>query len=150
MITGRNINHTRHQGSKTIYSIGLSSFFIEPLEASGLYLTAFGIELLDKLIKNEITEEFYNSEYNREFDAVTDFISAYYRYSSNTGEYWNFYKNLQIEKHRKNSLFPARSWHYILSGLGEEERRLKINAESIIKIRKGITYKEWLNAKDFT
>jgi tryptophan halogenase len=150
MITGRNIKHSRHQGSKIIYSIGLSSFFIEPLEASGLYLTAFGIELLDKLLQGEITEEFYNSEYNREFDAVTDFISAYYRYSSNTGEYWDEYKHLQIEKHRKNALFPARSWHYILSGLGEEDRRLKIEAESILKIRKGLTYKEWLNAKNFT
>lgn len=149
MITGRNINHIRHQGNKTIYSVGLSSFFIEPLEATGLYLTAFGIKLLDKLIHNEITEEYYNSEYNREFDAVTDFIAAYYRFSNRTNEYWDSFKNLEIEKHRKNHIFPARSWHYILSGLGAEPRQLKINATSILKARKGITYREWLKNEGY-
>jgi len=144
MITGRNENHISHQGDKIIYSVGLSSFFIEPLEATGLYLTSFGIKLLDQLLHNEITEEYYNSEYNREFDAVTDFIAAYYRFSNNTNEYWDTFKQLDIEKHRKNNIFPARSWHYILSGLGAEERTLKIRAESILKVRKGITYKEWL------
>jgi len=144
MITGRNINHIRHQDNKTIYSVGLSSFFIEPLEATGLYLTSFGIKLLDKLIHDEITEEYYNSEYNREFDAVTDFIAAYYRFSNKTNEYWDTFKQLEIEKHRKNHIFPARSWHYILSGLGAEDRELKITAESILKVRKGITYREWL------
>ena len=144
MITGRNINHIRHQDNKTIYSVGLSSFFIEPLEATGLYLTSFGIKLLDKLIHNEITEDYYNSEYNREFDAVTDFIAAYYRYSNNTNKYWDTFKKLDIKKHRKNYIFPERSWHYILTGLGEEERKLKITAQSILKVRKGITYREWL------
>lgn len=144
MITGRNINHIRHQGNKIIYSIGLSSFFIEPLEATGLYLTSFGIKLLDKLIHNEITEDYYNSEYNREFDAVTDFIASYYRFSNKTNSYWDNFKNLEIEKHRKNYIFPERSWHYILSGLGAEERKLNITAESILKVRKGITYREWL------
>jgi tryptophan halogenase len=144
MITGRNINHIRRQGDKTIYSIGLSSFFIEPLEATGLYLTSFGIKLLDKLIHKEITEDYYNSEYNREFDAVTDFIVAYYRFSNKKNEYWDSFKQLEINKHRKNFIFPERSWHYILSGLGEEPRQLTIEAKSILKIRKGITYREWL------
>lgn len=150
MITGRNINHIRHQDNKVIYSVGLSSFFIEPLEATGLYLTSFGIKLLEKLIQGEISEDYYNSEYNREFDAVTDFIAAYYRFSNKTNEYWDTFKQLNIEKHRKNFIFPARSWHYILSGLGAEERTLKIRAESILKIRKGITYREWLKHAGYT
>lgn len=150
MITGRNINHIRHQDDKIIYSIGLSSFFIEPLEATGLYLTSFGIKLFDKLIHGEITEEYYNSEYNREFDAVTDFIAAYYRFSNRTNDYWNSFKDLEIIKHRKNHIFPARSWHYILSGLGVEERKLNIKAESILKVRKGITYREWLKNEGYS
>lgn len=149
MITGRNENHISHQGDKIVYSVGLSSFFIEPLEATGLYLTSFGIKLLEKLIDDQITEEYYNSEYNREFDAVTDFIASYYKFSTNSNEYWNKFKDLDIIKHRKNHIFPERSWHYILSGLGVEERKLKIDARSILKLRKGISYREWMKREGY-
>jgi flavin-dependent dehydrogenase len=145
MITGRNIKHFRKQGNKSIYSIGLSSYFIEPIEATGLYLATYGIKLLDRLLKNEITVDEYNNDYNREFDAVTDFITTYYKFSKNSNEYWDHFKKLNIETHRKNNIFPARSWNLILSGMGQEEKKYKIKAERIIKIRKNnVKYSEWL------
>jgi Tryptophan halogenase len=148
MMTGRNIKHLRHEGKKTIYSVGLSSYFIEPIEATGLYLCSYGIKLLDRLLKGEIDEDHYNNDYNREFDAVCDFISTYYRYSKNSNQYWDGYKTLNIEKHRRNGIFPPRSWNLILAGMGQEDKEYKIKAERIIKIRKGnIKYSQWL--RDF-
>lgn len=148
MITGRNIEHYRPQGNKHIYSVGLSSYFIEPIEATGLYLATYGIKLLDRLLKKEIDVNEYNNDYNREFDAVTDFISTYYKFSKNTNEYWDHFKTLKIEEHRKNSIFPPRSWNLILAGMGQEEKKYNITAKRILQIRKGnIKYSQWL--KDF-
>ena len=145
MITGRNIKHYRQEGNKHIYSVGLSSYFIEPIEATGLYLATYGIELLDKLLKNEIDVDHYNEDYNREFDAVLDFVSTYYKFSKHSSEYWDTFKNIEIEKHRKNGIFPPRSWSLILTGMGQEEKKYSIKAERILKIRKGnIKYSEWL------
>jgi tryptophan halogenase len=148
MITGRNIEHIRKQGTKTIYSVGLSSYFIEPIEATGLYLTSYGIKLLDNLLHDTISETQYNDDYNREFDAVCDFISSYYKFSKHSNEYWDHFKTLDIEKHRKNGIFPPRSWNLILAGMDQEPRNYKITAERILKIRKGnVKYSQWL--KDF-
>lgn len=145
MITGRNIKHIRKQGNKTIYSIGLSSYFIEPIEATGLYLCSYGIELLDKLLKNDIDEQQYNDMYNTEFDAVCDFISTYYKYCKNEGEYWDHFKTLDIEKHRPNGIFPPRSWNLILAGMGQEEREHNITAMRALKICRGnVKYNKWL------
>lgn len=145
MITGRNIKHIRHDGNKTIYSVGLSSYFIEPIEATGLYLCSYGIKLLDQLLNGDIDEDHYNADYNREFDAVCDFVSTYYKYSKNTGEYWDHFKSLPIEKHIANNIFPPRSWNLILAGMGQEESKYTIKAERILKIRKGnIKYSQWL------
>jgi len=146
MITGRNIEHVRQEGSKTIYSVGLSSYFIEPLEATGLYLSMYGIRLLDRLLHRDINAEIYNDLYNNEFDAVTEFISSYYIFSKNTNEYWDHYKSLKIQKHRPNGIFPGRSWNLILSGMGEEERKYKLDYRQILKVKKEstVTYSDWL------
>jgi tryptophan halogenase len=148
IISGRNIKHIRHDGEKTIYSVGLSSYFIEPIEATGLYLCSYGIRLLDELLNGRIDEPHYNSDYNREFDAVCDFVSSYYKFSKNTNEYWNHFKTLNVEKHRQNGIFPTRSWNLILAGMGQEDKEYKIKAERILKIRKdNVKYSQWL--KDF-
>lgn len=145
MITGRNIDHIRHQDDKIIYSVGLSSYFIEPIEATGLYLTSYGIELLNKLLTGEIDETAYNDDYNREFDAVTDFISTYYKFSKHSNEYWDHFKTLDIEKHKKNGIFPPRSWNLILAGMGQEDKQYAIEARRILQIRKGnVKYSQWL------
>jgi tryptophan halogenase len=145
MVTGRNIKHVRHQDNKTIYSIGLSSYFIEPIEATGLYLSSYGIELLDKLLDDQISEQQYNDEYNREFDAVCDFVLSFYKYAKHSNEYWDHYKTLDIEKHNRNSIFPPRSWNLILAGMGQEEKEYRLSAMEMLKICKGnVKYSEWL------
>jgi Tryptophan halogenase len=145
MITGRNIKHIRHQGNKKIYSVGLSSYFIEPIEATGLYLCSYGIVLLDKLLNEQITEQQYNDDYNREFDAVCDFVSTYYKYAKHSNEYWDHFKTLEIEKHRPNGIFPPRSWNLILAGMGQEKKQYGLTSMQMLKICKGnVKYNEWL------
>ena len=112
--SGRNKNHFKDLGNKKIVSVGLSSSFVEPLEATGLYLTVFGIQYLDKLIHGFITSDEYNNKVNYEFDVIVDFIVAHYKFGYRNNNYWNFYKNLPIELYRENYAFPKRSWKYIL------------------------------------
>lgn len=138
MITGRK---SQHVDGKVI-SVGLASSFIEPLESTGLYLTVFGIRLVDKLIHSKITADEYNSIINNEFDLVTQFIIAHYKYSSNSNEYWDHYKTLDNTTYLENELFPKRSWNYIL-----QENLPKLPVERMLKLRHGKKYSEWLNAK---
>ena len=149
MTTGRNKVHIMHT-DKTVCSVGLSSCFIEPLEATGLYLTVFGIRLLGEYINNNITDEQYNATYNSEFDAVVDFVAAHYKYSTRDNDYWDHYGNIPIELYRPNGIFPNRSWEYIMAGFTEQPRELKIKAESILKLRKGLPFNEWMKNAGYT
>jgi hypothetical protein len=108
-------------------------------------LCSYGIELLDELLKGNITEQQYDDKYNTEFDAVTDFVSTYYKYCKNSNEYWDHFKTLNIEKHRPNGIFPPRSWNLILAGMGQEEKKHKIDAMRALKICRGnVKYNKWL------
>lgn len=124
----------------------MSSFFIEPLESTGLYLVIYGIRQLDKLLRNEITKEKYNKNYNHEFDIILDFIVAHYKFSNNNNEYWNKYKHIDIQTYRENNIFPNRSWDYLLEGFSQVDFKPTMDPLSFINIRKGTIYYE----KDFT
>ena len=142
MVTGRNKHHYKEMPDKQIVSIGLSSSFIEPMEATGLYMTVFGIRQLDLLMNGHITPIEYETAVNHEFDTIVEFIVAHYKYSTRTGEYWDQYKDVPCTVYTTNNLFPTRSWTYIL-----RLNKPKIIAEKIVKLRHGKQYKEWLNEK---
>ena len=144
MTTGRNKKHILHTDNKTVCCVGLSSCFIEPLEATGLYLAVFGIRLLGKYLEQQITEETYSDTYNAEFDAVLDFVVAHYKYSTRDNEYWQHYNNVAVELYKPNGIFPNRSWDYIIAGFNDNDRELKIKAESILKLRKGLHFSKWM------
>jgi len=141
MITGRNKNHYKDLGNKKIVSVGLSSAFIEPLEATGLYFTAFSIRKLDQLIHNDITSEEYNDSLNLEFDVTIDFIIAHYKFSHHNNDYWNHYKNIPIKLYQPNAAFPERSWGYILQ---DKSKIPTISFDQISKFEKSGTYTQWL------
>ena len=142
MITGRNINHYKEIDNTIYASIGLSSAFIEPMEATGLYLTVFGIKELDRYIHGKISGEEFNDLVNNEFDTIVDFIVAHYKFSHKQNDYWNTYKKIDIETYRENNIFPKRSWNYIL-----QENLPELSVERMLKLRHGKKYSEWLNAK---
>jgi len=142
MVTGRNKHHYKSLGKKHLVSIGLSSSFIEPMEATGLYLTVFGIKQLDELMHGNITGDVYDNMINREFDTIVDFIVAHYKFSHHNNEYWNSYKNTHISLYKENNIFPRRSWNYIL-----RKNKPLLSVEKMLKLRHGKPYKEWLNEK---
>ncbi len=141
MVTGRNRYHYKDLGNKKLVSIGLSSAFIEPLEATGLYFTAFSIKKLDDLIHDRITAKDYNIIINYEFDVTVDFIVAHYKFSHRNNEYWNHYKDVPIELYRPNGSFPHRSWAYILQDFSKIPN---IANEQIVKLDNANTYSIWL------
>lgn len=141
MVTGRNRYHYKDLGNKKLVSIGLSSAFIEPLEATGLYFTAFSIKQLDLLIHERLTPAMYNRNINYEFDVTVDFIVAHYKFSHRDNDYWNHYKNVPIELYRRNNCFPRASWAYILQ---DHDKIPRTTNDHLAKLDSGQTYASWL------
>jgi len=146
MVIGRNKKHYKNLGNKHLVSIGLSSSFIEPMEATGLHFTTFSIKELDRLMHNEITSDEYENIINYDYDVTVDFIVAHYKFSHHTNEYWSFYKNIPIELYRQNSAFPVRSWNYILR---EYNKTPQLTSEHIRQLSSCKPYAEWLESKNY-
>jgi tryptophan halogenase len=147
MKTGRKKSHI----NGNIVNIGLSSTFIEPLESTGLYLVTSSLKRISRYINGDIEPLEYNKETNDNFDVITSFIQTHYKYSNRSNDYWDYYKNQDIELYGETSIFPEVAWDYILSGFGKKQRPInKINIREQIQIKKGIPYHEWLvNEKNF-
>lgn len=143
MVTGRNIIHLKDN----IVPIGLSSAFIEPLESTGLYLITTQLEKLCNYIDGVINENEYNEGVNDSFDKVVNFIAAHYKYSKRRNEYWDYYKNVEVENFKTMDIFPHEAWQYVLGGfdIGVERPKDTINTREFISIQKGKSYTEWLN-----
>lgn len=146
MVTGRNKKHYTEIGNKKLVSVGLSSAFIEPMEATGLYFSVFAIQHLDKLMRNEISSTEYENTINYEFDVLIEFIVAHYKFSHHTNEYWSFYKNIPIELYRENKAFPVKSWNYILR---EHDKTPVLTSEEIDQLNAGKSFYEWLKVKNY-
>jgi tryptophan halogenase len=149
MKTGRNIVHMKDN----VVAIGLCSAFIEPIESTGLYLTTSALKRLHLYITNELSEDEYNLQTNEEFDSVMNFIIAHYKYSNRVNEYWNHYKNIDVQDWKEIDIFPNEAWNYILSGFRDDVKRpsVKINPQELIDIQRGQTYYKWLeNEKNST
>lgn len=148
MISGRNKKHYKDLGNKKIVSIGLSSAFIEPMEATGLLFTVFSIEKVNKLMHNEITEDEYNESINYDFDVTADFVKAHYKFSHNDTEYWNSYKDIPIPHlYKRNNSFFYLSWAYVLQ---DKTVLPKLSDDFLAEIeskhKNNQTYAEWFNA----
>lgn len=142
MTTGRNIVHLENN----IVPIGLASAFIEPLESTGLYLIVTQILKLCEYIDGDITADQYNQQINDSYDRITNFIAAHYRYSKRSNEYWDFYKNVQVDNFETMDIFPQQAWEYILSGFDTGVKRPQdtINPRELFDISKGTKYYKWL------
>jgi tryptophan halogenase len=142
MVTGRNEVHIKDN----IVAIGLASAFIEPIESTGLYFVTSALEKLGKYIDGEMTEIEYNTQVNDEFDSVTNFILAHYKYSKRSNEYWDMYKNAPVTNHQTIEIFPSAAWDYILAGFDQDSRRpmYPVNVKELIDIQRGNAYHKWI------
>lgn len=142
MRTGRNKVHLKDN----VVAIGLCSAFIEPIESTGLYLTTSALKRLKSYIDGTLSEHEYNQQTNDEFDGVMNFILAHYKYSKRSNEYWDMYKNAEVEDGKEIEIFPAEAWDYILSGFRSDVTRPKdtVNPQELINIQRGKKFYSWL------
>ncbi len=128
---------------KNCVAIGMSSGFIEPLEASALAL----IELSAKMVAEQlpanrqvmdITAKRFNDKFSYRWQRIIEFLKLHYVLSSRQETYWqdnrcenNIPEHLNelitlwkyqtpysYDTHHTEELFPAASFQYILYGMG--------------------------------
>lgn len=131
---------------KNCLAVGLAQGFIEPLEATALFLVQQTIAVFaDYFVKGDFTDKYrkeFNQRINGHFDGVRDYIVTHYKTSSRRDtEYWRantadqqdispvmreLYgawfagSDLAAEVQRLNisHYYPAPSWYCILAGMG--------------------------------
>lgn len=152
--------YNKKQLHKNCLSLGLSSGFIEPLEATSIEMTIISLTkffyILTELNDNNLN---FNDKYNNIFNEslskhwINTFRFIIFHYFSNNAinDYWQHYKNLQknidlYERHFKFDLdtyFPMSSYNSICLGLKQKdfnytfsnEKYLKENIHNYLKVQ---------------
>lgn len=79
-----------------VATIGLSSGFIEPLEATSLFLTQFGIRQIHKVLSGERSAKVTNRAQVSVFDQTAMYVLCHYTLSGYTdNDYWRYYNDLE-------------------------------------------------------
>lgn len=136
--------YRRSSWHRNCVAIGLSSGFVEPLEASSLALVELGAAALaDQLPATradmDIVARRYNEAFNYRWQRVVDFLKLHYVLSRrDDSDYWREHRAqasipdslrdlLQLWRHqppsrydltRAEEVFPSASYQYILYGMG--------------------------------
>ena len=132
--------------NRNCLAVGLSQGFLEPLEATALYLTqmtaAIFLLFLEKGDSSDAARDAYNQQIHDYFDGHRDYIVAHYKTNSRTDtEYWRANaagldgvsdslkaifttwitgKDLAAEIRRQDieRYYPIASWYALLGGMG--------------------------------
>ena len=140
------IGRVAQHWNKNCVAVGLSQGFLEPLEATALYLTQMTVAIfalfLDKGDFSEQARKAYNAEVNGFFDGHRDYIVAHFKTSSRTDTAfwrdnttqldgmsdslqsifgtWLQAKDLSAELVRQDieRYYPAGSWYALMAGMG--------------------------------
>lgn len=126
--------------NKNTLSIGLSSGFLEPLEATSIWLTVISIHLLIENIggmihRDEKVVSEYNTLFKKKVESILALVRLHYHTKRNDTDFWKefFQKNttpklleeiLEIYSYRFPSLvesalyeaFPTHSWFKVVAG----------------------------------
>lgn len=125
MTCGYNSVNIKTFENYSVTGIGLSSFFIEPLESTGLYFVCYGLNLLKQLINLEIEEKDYTHLFNNEFKSVSNFISAHFINSTHSKhQHYKIFETIISD----SDIFPEKSWDYILD---QKMSNNKINSKNL-------------------
>lgn len=136
--------YREHFWHRNCVAVGLSSGFIEPLEASALALVELSAAMIrDEMPANrndmDLVAKRFNEAFSYRWARIIDFLKLHYVLSQrNDSDYWREHRNhesqperlrelLQLWRHRapyRNDLFrieevfPAASYQYVLYGMG--------------------------------
>lgn len=82
--------------NKNVCAVGLSAGFIEPLEATSLFLTQYNIMRFNDVISNGRDPKVFNRMQSRLVDEIYLHILAHYTLAGRTdNEYWQYYCDLE-------------------------------------------------------
>lgn len=97
---------------KNVLAIGLSCGFLEPLEATGLFLNHRAIEFFEQFCCHPKRETLFNRMWTNMYDGVAKFLELYYTTSDlDHTEYWKSFPNIKEITYRPNTLFLKQpSW----------------------------------------
>lgn len=140
------IGRVEQHWNRNCVAVGLSQGFLEPLEATALYLTQMTVAIfalfLDKGDYSAQARAAYNSEINGFFDGHRDYIVAHFKTNSRTDtDYWRDNagnlegvsdslrhifgtwlqaKDLSVEIMRQDieRYYPIGSWYALMAGMG--------------------------------
>jgi tryptophan 7-halogenase len=120
--------------------VGLSGGFLEPLEATSLFLTFLMVRQAYKHVSQGKDTEVLNRNLVKVFDYIASFVLSHYVLSKkDSNEYWRYYKNLASKDklmqtiyerssqpdtmtwHERNMFFPY-SWWALLNGYDRLEK----------------------------
>ncbi|TMP31307.1 tryptophan halogenase family protein [Pseudoalteromonas rubra] len=132
---------------KNCVAIGLSAAFVEPLEASAIFLIEAAVNMLSELFPHhrslmETSAEHYNRSFELRWQKTIDFIKLHYVLSQRKTPFWLSNKApesipesvkhmLEVWRHRPISKydfdnifepFPQDSYQYVLYGMGFEPK----------------------------
>jgi tryptophan 7-halogenase len=134
----------RHKAwSRNVVALGLAAGFLEPLEATGIYLIQRGIAMLLRFFPDRDFATADIDRYNRvlelEFDRIRDFLLMHYTQTERGGAFWEHCRSIpltdtlleKIELFRSHGrilreeaeLFPVMSWLSVMIGQNIVPRR---------------------------
>lgn len=142
--TGRLKDHIIKKNNQIFVGIGLSSGFIEPLEATSIRLMVDELNILHEFIKGRININQYNKKCNERFDCLLDFIILHYKFKETNNEYWNHYKEVKINKNLYSEVEDDYAWDWVYNKLNNIDMSETIPIDKQVKIIKGKKSIDWL------
>lgn len=133
----------RKAWSRNVVALGLAAGFLEPLEATGIYLIQRGIAMLLRFFPDRDFATADIDRYNRvlesEFSRVRDFLLLHYSRTERPGDFWDHCRSIpltdtlaeKIELFQSHGrilredaeLFPIMSWLSVMIGQNIVPRR---------------------------
>ena len=147
--TGYYEEHIKHN----VMAVGLSGGFVEPLESTGIFLSAMATEYLKLYLQKKTyrntEKQIINDRMSLMYEEVKDFLMCHYTLSSrNDSDYWKYVRNLDLsdnvikileliyynsdlrDNDVKTRIFPKYGWMCIAMGMNlfrDKQHRLYPN-----------------------
>lgn len=139
-----NSGHRETFWTRNCVAVGLSSGFLEPLEASALVLIELSADMISQQLPAtravmDITAKRFNDTFTYRWDRIVDFLKLHYVLSRRTdSEFWvdnrdpatipdSLREQIELWRYQSpgdhdftsnNEVFPAASYQYVLYGMG--------------------------------
>jgi tryptophan halogenase len=128
---------------KNCIAVGLSSGFIEPLEATSIWVSTMNIldsvVWLDRLENNDQHDrDFFNEKFVKRNQEIVNFLCFHYMGKRNDSEFWNKWKNKKLPEELENL---SQRWKRTVPSFADGGRNL-FELESWIAVAIGIKWIE--------